>query len=220
VSVSVIDNSFLNTDDCQYLKEKIMYLQPYWQHTDNIGSFNFLPLGMYTCSRSRYVESVTQYRQLMLDNFEFVYVKLIDKLQSLLNIEIIENKQLHLPGFHISTTKGMHDTNFHRDKFMYLKTFTNGHGSHQNVSFKHKLREPDILSIIIPIALPKCGAGLLYYEESVLKELTYANGIIASWPGSIVHSIKPYTIENEFDLRITMQCHLVKISENKAYLFW
>jgi hypothetical protein len=79
--------------------------------------------------------------------------------------------------------------------------------------------EPKILSIIIPISLPVNGSGLLYYNGRILKELNYDIGMLATWPGNMVHAIKPFEVNDDYEMRITMQCHLLQFS-NRAYLFW
>jgi hypothetical protein len=211
----VIDNEFLSEIECIDIENRIHYLRNHWQERSNISCFYFLPLGMYTCNKEEYTEDVSKFRLLMYENFNDIYAKLINKLQKELTVEILTCNTVHLPGFHISSATGMSKTNFHRDRFKHLSQRIPRGG----LSYKDRLMKPKILSIIVPISLSNSNDGLLYYDNETLKEIIYTNGMLAVWPGSVMHSIKPFTIQDQTKFRITMQSHLIQF-ENQAYLFW
>jgi hypothetical protein len=213
----VLDEFFIDASECESIKNRVLNLQHEWGSNNNISSFKFLPNGMYSCDQEQYSKEVTAQRSLMLDVFGDIYEKLVNELQATLNLQIFLNNKLHLPGFHISTRSGMSKPNFHYDGFKYLESIIE-----QDTWYMHNrelLSAPKIISVILPICLPKSPSGLIYKFGKHQREFQYNTGALAIWPGSLLHSVKPFIIESDNEYRITMQSHLWCF-EKTAYLFW
>jgi len=216
--VTVLDQNFLTDLECTEIQHKLFSIKHLWQ-TSKAKYFYYLPTGMYNSSIEVYKKNLS-YRPIMYNLFGNYYERLSSKLASSFDIDIQYNNDLSYPGFHISNNESMSTPNFHYDKFN-ISQFLQG---------KDKLYyiNPKYFSLIIPIALPNDASGLLIRTSKSYKnrhdliydqEFIYSKGMLAIWDGNIEHSIKPFTIKDEKQYRITMQLHLA-IANNKGFLFW
>jgi hypothetical protein len=216
--VTVLDQNFLTDLECTDIQNKLLSIKNLWQ-TSNIKYFYYLPTGMYNTSPKAYKQNLS-YKPIMYNLFGTYYDRLLSKLISIFNIDIEYSNDLSYPGFHISNNESMTIPNFHCDRFI-VGQFLQGREKLYYVN-------PKYFSLIIPIALPNDNSGLLIRTSKSYKnrhdliydqEFIYSKGMLAIWDGDIQHSIKPFTITEENQYRITMQLHLA-IANNKGFLFW
>lgn len=217
--VTIVDNNFLTLEECLLIKNKIFSVQQLWQRS-KIKYFNFLPYGMYSIPYDVYKSNVVIYKPIMLKLFSEFYEKIKFKLKEIFKVDIEYNDYANYPGFHISNEHEMKVPSFHIDKF-------NGLGSILKEKEKLYLDKYKIFSFIIPISIPKEGAGLLIRNKFVGDKtkleydsvLDYQPGMLAMWDGNVQHSIKPFKPLNKNDLRITWQFHAA-VFNNNGYIFW
>jgi hypothetical protein len=217
--VLILDQNFLSENECTDIQHKLFSVNHIWQ-TSDVKYFYYLPLGLYTTPNSSTYKENLSYKPIMYNLFGTYYEKLLQKLSSELGLNLFFHENLSYPGFHISTGLPMSKPNFHFDKFSLYENLTGKDKLHYGYT--------KCFSLIIPISLPDDNSGLLLRKTRPSidrhklvfdQELIYKKGMLAMWDGNIEHSIKPFTIANEQQYRITMQMHLV-IANNKGLLFW
>jgi hypothetical protein len=217
-TVAVLDQNFLTDLECIDIQDKLFSIKNLWQ-TSNVKYFYYLPTGMYNTSPEAYKKNLS-YKPTMHNMFGNFYERLRNKLVSIFDIDIQYNDNLSYPGFHISNNESMTIPNFHLDRFV-ISRYLQGRD-------KLYYAYPKYFSLIVPIVLPSDNSGLLIRTSKSYKkrhdliydqELIYSKGMLAMWDGDIQHSIKPFTITEENQYRITMQLHLA-IANNKGILFW
>jgi hypothetical protein len=214
MSPQIIDISFLTRDEIKDIKTKVLLLRDHWvplnpkqKKTFDSIVVRMMPTGMYTSSFSK--EEVKINNRLMLDNFSVYYNKIKEKLSSYYNIPVDYSHEFQLPGFHIFVTDDVKNVsypylNFHTDEFLK-------HFSYHNID-----------SFVIPISLPLSGGSLLFNNPSEI--FPYKEGMMAIWPGDLIHSIEPFTFTDSTECRITMQMHVAfgKLPRpaKKGIIFW
>ena len=212
-SYKTIDANFLSKGECENIYAKLISIKDKWFYLEHIPSFYFYPPGMYAVASKEYKNNLI-HNSTLESLFGIYYERLRDKISDTLGIQTQYHPNLNLPGFHISTNRGMTTENFHRDRFNNLPSFL----SNEKMRFlKHK-----IFSFILPIKLPtdsESGLLLKTKNQSDTVFFKYHEGALAGWDGDLFHSVKPFAVNTENDFRITMQCH-VAISSKNSYIFW
>jgi len=214
MSPSIIDHSFLTKDEIKDIKTKVLLLRDKWVPLNPTEEKIFdsvvvrmMPAGMYNFSLTE--EEIKANNQLMHDNFSIYYTKIKEKLSLYYNIPVDYSHEFQFPGFHIFITDNVKNVsyrhlNFHKDKFP------------EHFSF-HTLD-----SIVIPISLPATGGSLLFNNPPEI--FPYKEGMMAIWPGDLIHSIEPFTFTDSIECRITMQMHVAfaKLPRptKKGIIFW
>jgi hypothetical protein len=203
-------------------------LKKLWEYTNlvnkekdlGIDSVNtqMLPPGMYARSEFLYMISVKKFRPIMKEHFNTYYDKIKTKIETVYNKPVVYLDKTHYPGFHIYALRENQPSsysyyNFHKDKFSFLKKITD---------------VGEIVSVIIPISIPRLGGSLLYTTQKYVSnrkvlpdeyvKLEYKPGTLAQWGSDIIHSIEPFNL-SENECRITIQMHL-NIKENEINIFW
>jgi len=218
--VTVVDNNFLTSEECQHNLMIVQSLKNNWQSSFKYPYLSFLPFPLYSISDHKdYISNTKLYKDLMYQNFKLTYEKLQFKLSNLLNVELFFHDDLNYPGFHISNGKSMDKPNFHRDGFPQFKSI-----------FSNKERfyfGNNILSVVIPLSISSEDDGLLYRTKNLPESdrqrliydefLPYKSGMLIIWDGNIQHSMKPFLVHTS-NSRITLQCHIVM--GKKSYIFW
>lgn len=208
-----IDANFLSKGECEDIYTKLISIKDKWFLLEKIPSFYFYPPGMYAVASKEYKNNLC-YNSTLESLFGTYYKRLQEKISHTLGTQAQYNTNLNLPGFHISTNRGMTTANFHRDGFNNLPSFL----SNEKMRFlRHK-----IFSFILPIKLPTDSeSGLLLKTNNQPDAVffKYHEGALAGWDGDLFHSVKPFSVNTENDIRITMQCH-VAIGSKNSYIFW
>jgi hypothetical protein len=210
----IIDNAFLTGDEINDIKTKVLLLRDHWVPLDPSEKEIFdsivvrmMPSGTYASSFTK--EEIKANNQLMHNNFSIYYTKIREKLSSYYSIPVDYSHELQLPGFHIFVTDNVKNVsypylNFHKDEFPK-------HFSYHNID-----------SFVIPISLPASGGSLLFNNPPEI--FPYKEGMMAVWPGDLIHSIEPFTFTDSTECRITMQMHVAfgKLPRpaKKGIIFW
>jgi|GEM_PF-5170089 len=188
--IATIKRNFLSAIEIQDIKDKIHSANHLWQESSQIATFKFLPYGTYSVSDDVYKSTVPKYKAFLDENFSIYYKKIQETISDYFGKTAVYDEHRNKPGFHV-IGPGILDYknyNYHKDGFKNLRGYT-------------------IYSLIIPIQLPNTGAGLNYIIDGVTQELTYDVGSLYMWEGNLLHSIKPFYLD-EGEYRITMQMHI------------
>ncbi len=227
----IMQSDFLNQDEINDIKNKVFDLKSSWEaraldtpdvqpQRPFIMKTRMLSNGMYSRDYASYVKGVEKIKPIMSKSFQIYYDKIRFWLEEYYKKPVSFLDGTNYPGFHIFSLSEEQKLgrvtkfNFHKDKFGYLNKF---------------IIPGDIVSIIIPITIPKIGGSLLYTAESTLPSpveiatgkytrFEYQVGMMAAWGGDVFHSIEPmYLVQGE--CRITLQMHL-NITDNGIPIFW
>jgi hypothetical protein len=225
----IIQHNFLNQDELLDIKNKVFELKKLWKYTNsnikendldiNSVTTQILSPAMYSSTEFFYMINVKKFRPIMQEHFNVYYDKIKTKIEEIYNKPVCFLNKTNYPGFHIyalrenQPSSSYSSYNFHKDKFPLLQNFTD---------------VGEIVSVIIPIAIPSSGGSLLYTTQdhiiannkkpdNIIK-LEYKPGMLAQWGGQIIHSIEPFHL-TETECRITIQMHL-NIKENEINIFW
>lgn len=223
ISPTVLDSCLFTEAECSDILHKVHSLHNCWEK--KLRSYYHLPAGLYACDFDSYSSAVIKHRALMRSTFGDYHDRLVSSLTKALQLEIHYHHRVHYPGFHISA-ENTHTTNFHTDSFGFLHNLLADHTSSQfdpNLPnhLKHRaMQKYTILSVLVPIATPQAGAGLLYKHNNQVCNFAYTVGALTVWPGMLPHSMKPFVPVSDTDIRVTMQCHLAITRRGPAYLFW
>lgn len=219
----VLQYDFLNHYEIIDIKNKVIELKSYWSYVNNNTTKDLnlttrmLSNGMYSREHFAYMVGVKKLKPIMQKYFGSYYDKIKVKIEQVYNKPVFYLDKANYPGFHIyaldenQTSSAYNSYNFHKDNFVYLKQLT-------------KLGK--IVSVIVPISLPKIGGALLYtINEPIHSDLCtdyitfdYKEGMLAQWGGEVTHSIEPFVL-NQNEYRITLQMHL-NVNDDKIDIFW
>jgi hypothetical protein len=169
----------------------------------------------------------------MLDAFPDLYARVRSILESHFNAKVDYADHLALPGFHVfrsNRLRTLRDIPPHFDcQFSLLPPLASANST-DSFSFTH------------PIALPKGGGGLEYWEVFVdecqsdmargtircstdyvhmreLKYLGYEIGTLVLQPKLLLHRIASTSTVADEDERVTLQGHGIK-SDGRYLLYW
>ena len=218
---SVIDNNFLNQVERNDIKHKVLALKSLWKSIvpskEQFILCSMLPAGMY--SNKYDSQGIVDSNMIMMGKFSAYYNKLKNTLASYYQRPVNFHPNLQLPGFHVfsntkDTTSFYSKVNFHIDFFKSIENY---------------MVLGTMESIIIPIELPESGGSLIYnttrprdsrYVANIATDerFNYTLGMIAVWPGNLMHSIGPITL-SPTEHRITMQMH-INLTDRQGIVFW
>ena len=214
----VLQYDFLNQSEIIDIKNKVFELKPLWQylhHTiekdlrSNVITTQMLSPAMYSRQHFAYMISVKKIKPIMKEHFSTYYNKIKTKIEEVYNKPVIYLDKANYPGFHIYVLRENQSVskydcyNFHKDNFSYLSQITTPGA---------------VFSMIVPISLPVTGGALLYKTDDVISRFEYSEGMLAQWGSQILHSIEPFSL-NQNECRITIQMHL-NVRENEIDIFW
>jgi len=211
----VIDYNFLSDLEIKKLVDSIFSLRDKWQplgknSKNDVIPTMMLPCGMYSRNYQDYQINVVNYRDIMYDNFFWIYGKIKISLEEYFKKNGEFKNTTHYPGFHIFYLQDLRsngdytNTNFHLDGFPFLEKL---------------LPSSTIYSINIPLCLPKTGGHLLYkVEEGTINKFVYSTGSLNIWEGDLMHGIEPFHLDTN-QYRISLQCHVSLLQDN-FYIFW
>jgi hypothetical protein len=141
---------------------------------------------------NRKPEVIDQKIQLQLRNkFDWLYAKLLQRIESICGKKVEMDKNLPLPGFHIfcNKTRKVSEYNYHIDRTI--------------CDFYPYVDTKDVHSFVSVIQSPKIKPFLDY--KFGFKEYEY--GTLHFWKGDLVHRIGSFSLGDE-EYRITFQGHM------------
>lgn len=222
----VIQYDFFNQTEIDDIKNKVIELKSLWSYvnnnikkdlSDNLVTAQMLSTGMYAREYFAYRVGVKKLKPIMKEYFSNYYDKIKNTIEKVYNKPVTYLHNANYPGFHIyalrekQPSSNYNSYNFHRDNFAYLSQLTT---------------LGQIVSVVIPISLPKLGGALLYTTHDTIYRdlyteclrLDYTEGMLAHWGGEITHSIEPFNL-NQNEYRITLQMHL-NVKDTDIEIFW
>ncbi len=139
-----------------------------------------------------------EYNSYLESYFLTYYIKLTEKLCSVFG-DCFYSERWGWPGFHIfinSPEANKLQANVHRD-LQWQKLM---------------VTPPDeTMTFTIALEIPKSGAGLNIFHENVIEMVPYNLGEMTYFIGdSLVHQIRGFSGEPNYEKRITMQGHGIK----------
>lgn len=235
MAIVLSEHDFLSPEECLQAKNRIHELEKLWINRA-AGFLPFFTLGTASymdCSGkddSVYRKYAQQYNPLLKEHFSFVYDRLLEVLSKLIDVPIVYEEELGIPGFHI---------------FLGCKTFEQPIASthfdlqYKSINWKYKDIDYDHpISFTCPVSLPKTGSGLNYWDitRADVKDLSeedfnkvreskeklffpYHLGKLVLHNGLILHQIAPSKDLTSEDERITLQGHGL-ICDGSMRLYW
>jgi hypothetical protein len=220
----------LSADECEATARQVHELRGHWV---------FRQPGFFTLGRATYLDCTTpagarQYREqapplneILLNNFERLYDRVIVTLESALGERCALIEPQAIPGFHIWIGRGIPHRGFdvasvHFD-LQYLQLgFQEGEWP----------RTSDLLSFTLPVRLPREGGGLrvwdvLHPEQAGpevwpfkhLSRIKYSLGSLVLHTGHEMHQIAPVEHIADGDERICLQGHGIR-KDGVWLLYW
>lgn len=210
----------------QNIRQRIYDLKEYWspqKHNNKEIHFYTLGASFYTYITEKrpkvqvkykeYFEAVDKLNPILKSEFNNLHEYLLNLLAEKLSCEVRMTDRFGYPGFHVFPNP-MGDGRMHAD----------GHAI-----FLFDPEEYDfsqIISILIPIEIPKKGAGLNFLSDeedsgtfNIEHSLDFEIGKVYLFDGLCMHQIRGFEIEGS-EARLTMQCHAIKSHKGFWSVFW
>jgi len=202
--------NFLTSSEIESIKQEVYNLKKYWKHSSQYKNSHLLPYKntpiievLKDQYKAEYLLGDPLYRLegckedinldtqlLLIHSFNWVYKKLLDKIQQITSIETELETELTIPGFHIFAS--------------YLQPLN---------TFKYHV-DTSILDFYPHIDITKIKSFVLLIEangttpcldyKTGIKE--YEFGTLHLWDGNIDHRMGEFEIKKG-DSRITLQGH-------------
>ena len=225
----------LTAQECQQVRGAIESLKPHWRK--RITQYPFYTLGTASYidilfGKETMMQRAAEDNPHLLENFQWLYDKLLIALHEILNGPVLLDPEFALPGLHI---------------FLAHQAFTQPLASihfdlqygHYDWSTRYKwVDRSHPMSMTLPIVLPSGGGGLriwdMTYERSqalgttAFQEYTksapftyhaYESGVLVVHSGHYLHQIAPLKDLKAGDERITLQAHAAR-TEQGWVVYW
>ena len=199
-----------------------------------LGAASYLDCGEYKDPKDTYQQKAARLNPLLEENFDWLYQRVQQRLETLLNAPVSYKQDAALPGFHLWLSEAIPT----RDLV----------SMHCDLQYQH-LSWPDsapldfskTLSFTLPIQLPKTGGGLDLADFNHLEFLQmlpthkidwqliprfrnrhihpYQIGQLVMHSGYTMHRVAPTSRAMPDDKRVTLQGHAVLV-DGGWQLYW
>lgn len=198
----VVEEDFITEQERLTIKQLVLILKPCWtdHRPERYSNVDFSTLGnaLYIMEGTDAIAADIdqRVRDLLVENFSWLYLRLCDKIQSLTGKPTQLHPDLTVPGFHIGHRSG--DTVDDAIGFY-----------HQDMSILHYDPEANMetnRSVLVAIDIPVAGAYLLYLQDNQQQRLPYKLGAFYQWDARLQHKVGGLRVMPG-EYRITLQCH-------------
>jgi hypothetical protein len=228
------ERTVLTSDECRRVRDDVYALRKFWscKSAENLsctlGAATYVEATIYDPVIYRGKAKI--YNSILRTRLGWLYARLADVLAEMLGEPAAYRDDLALPGFHIFLGKTS------------LESL--GEGAHFDGQFRLLDWGPEAdlehtLSFTLPVALPRSGGGLDYWDlyadevstpgsyESVAPHLRvrpklyypYSLGAIVVHSGRFYHVIAKTVAPHDDDERISLQGHAVRCGD-RWLLYW
>ncbi len=194
-----VEENFITEHERLSIRQRVLDLEPCWtthrpEHYSNVD-FSTLGNALYIMEASGHAaqDIDQQIRALLLENFDWLYQRIYNKIAQHTGRPTRLHDSLTVPGFHIGHVAQDSNIDFY----------------HQDLSILQYDVEANMetnRSVLIAIDKPSSGAYLDYLHEDNTRTLDYVLGAWHQWDARIKHKVGGLKI-NPGEHRITLQCH-------------
>jgi hypothetical protein len=197
-----IEKNFITEQERLDVKQRVLALRDLWDFYSNNtshGMIYFQTLGnaLYLMEASELPSDSINIvvKQTLIENFDWLYQRICTKVSDITGRPTQLHPTLTVPGFHIGDVAGDYKIDyFHVD------------GSITTYDRESVVATNTVYSVLIPIEMPRSGAGLQYLEKGQEKRLEYELSAFYQWKGDLEHKIGDSLLLPD-EQRITLQCH-------------
>jgi glutathione synthase/RimK-type ligase-like ATP-grasp enzyme len=233
--------AFLSPTECERVKEAIAQLEKRWLPRGRndrlfctLGAASYLDCGDYQEPEDTYWQKAARYNPVLWEHFGWLYDKLQNHLEALLQAPVAYREDAALPGFHLWLAEAIP-----------TRSLVSMHCDLQYQHLPWPAQSPidfsQTLSFTLPIALPASGGGLDLCDLSHLDYLDmrpnnaidwqliprfrnrqyhpYHIGHLVLHSGYTLHRVAPTSAATPTDQRITLQGHAVQV-DGVWQLYW
>lgn len=202
MNLTVVEENFLDEEELSEIKERVLELIPKHGYPKYLGDPRAVtvPKMLYTSDKElpKYEESNKRNRSVMLQNFDWLYLKFQEKLEEYYSMPVEYSSSLMLPAFR--AFRGECDS---REYPMSLLR----NPPHRDIfPTVDELRDKVIESWVCPIHLPKHPTGIYYEEEGEEREHVYTVGSLVHWKANTPHRTSDIVCERG-ESRISFHSH-------------
>lgn len=222
----------LSGSECEEIRNKVHELRPLWIRRNPVVPFYTLGAASYLDGHflMQYLDLAKQFNNTLKEEFGWVYGRLFEALENILEGPISHAKDFAVPGFHVLLSHPGFGTNFADFHFdlQYDYLYRNHTGADLTKPF----------SFTVAIALPTTGAGMtlcdlrlfevkdlpnaerMKISESRKQSIVpYKVGTMVVHSGHHLHRLSPMSEMQSADERITLQGHAVCCDGNWQ-IYW
>lgn len=210
-----VEENFITEDQRLSVRQTVLNLQPHWSthRPEKYSGVNFSTLGnaLYIMeSDAMRIEDINQQvRQILLENFGWLYQRICDKIQHITGQPTMLHPFLTVPGFHLGHKPGVMTDDtiafFHRDMSI--------------LSYDPESNMETNRSVLIAIETPSSGAYLMYKQNNEVKKFHYKTGALHQWDARLEHKVGGLTLMPG-EHRITLQSHYYYNARMKCNLVY
>ncbi len=249
----VVEIEVLSADECARVRSSLQEMREHWIQRHPVAPFYTLGASNYFDIAYNpllpYYRMAARFNPIMRERLGWLYDRVAEKLSQHFSAPVTYRENLALPGFHIflSHQSFEHPQNLTHMEWFRAKGKADVVANPIHCDTAHKVVDwsgaeaidfDNPISITLPIALPRTGAGLNVWDfglerseglsQSELHELlntsdtllhSYQLGSLATHSGLRYHQVAAMNDLQPDDERITLQGHGV-LCEGTWQLFW